>query len=301
MTDTPFDPAGVTQRALGDLVRGYGPASLDSSQLVTQVLPDLMAGADREAALVQAAAAAGVGRLLTERIGHGMAASSAVRDIGAMLAQRHAFDRRACDWVVGQYALALGYSLEPETQVRNGPTGDPETTEPTGPTAPVPGPPPPVRPHRTGLIVGASGVVVAAIAIGVAVAVTTGGNHTTGANCLIGNWRSTSMHIDGGTITSGGITITYSVGGTGHGTTDIHETLNGTANAYVSNYTFDYAATESGITYTNVAGSYTVTDATGKKDNETLDSFNDDQYLCSGDTLEIVTPDDGSSQMYARR
>lgn len=297
MTDTPIDPAGVTQRALGDLVRAYGPAALDSSQLITQVAPDLMAGADREAALVRAAAAASVGRLLTERIGHGMAPSAAVRDIGAILAQRHAFDRRACDWVVGQYALALGYSLEPQTVVPGRDTTDQDVPVSTGPTPPGSQP---IRPRRTGLIVGVAGVTVAAIAIGVAVAVATGGNHTTGANCLIGSWRSTSMHIDGGEITSGGVTITYSVGGTGHGATNINETLNGTPNRYDSSYTFDYAATESGITYTNVTGSYTVTDSTGKKDTETLDSFNDDQYLCNGDTLEIVTPDDGSSQTYAR-
>ncbi len=299
MTDTPLDPAGVTQRALGDVVRAYGPTALDSTQLITQMLPDLMAGADREAALVQAAASAGVGRLLAERIGHGMAPGSAVRDIGAMLASRYAFDRRACEWITGQYALALGYSLEPETRVPGTTSGDREPGDVGARTGGHAGTPPPTRPRRTGLIVGAAGVVVAVVAIAVAVVVATGGNHSTGAACLVGTWRSTSMHIDGGQITSGGITITYSVGGTGHGTTDIHETLNDTPEVYASNYTFDYAATDSGITYTNVAGSYTVTDKTGT-DTEQLDSFNDDQYLCSGDTLEVVTPDDGAQQTYSR-
>jgi hypothetical protein len=109
VTDYPLDRSGQARNALAQVVRDYGPGGIDNPVLLNQVLPDLLPGGDREAALVLAAASARVGELLKDRITRGMPVDSAVRDVGTMLAGRNAFEQRACEWVVSEYSRAIGY------------------------------------------------------------------------------------------------------------------------------------------------------------------------------------------------
>jgi hypothetical protein len=322
VTDLELDPTGVARRTLEEVARDRGPAALDDPRLLGQLLPDLMAGAEREAALVSAAASAGVGHLLIERVGRGMPSDAVIRDIALMLAQRHAFDIRACDWIVTQYARILGVPVAPATlpvtdhgipeQRPNDTTVQPVDSprHPTDRTRIDPGTPdgdrtPAGRRRRTGAVAAIVVVVLALLAVG-GVVLFTGESAPpkTGADCLVGSWRSTSVLVRDGTVTGGGITVTYHPGGTGDGNANFTEAVNsdngGGVVTYVASYTFDYAATAGGITYTNVDGTSTTTGPDGPQ-TAPVSSFGDETFSCTGDTLHVDVPDEGGSQTYARR
>lgn len=144
MTDFSLDRAGSARLALSDVIRDYGIAGIDDDKLLGQLLPDLMAGAPRETALVQAAALARVGRLLTERIGASIPPESAVRDVAAILTERTAYDANACLWVVAEYAHAIGHPVVLTPPGQRGPVD-------TGPIGgePVVGGPVDGGPHYT--------------------------------------------------------------------------------------------------------------------------------------------------------
>jgi hypothetical protein len=349
VTDLQLDPTGVARRTLDEVARQHGPSALDDPLLLGQLLPDLMAGAQREAALVSAAASAGVGRLLTERVGHGIPTDAAIRDIALVLAQRHAYDIRACDWIVTEYARVLGVPLSIPTVpvAREGnpealrglpgtaqnPTGSPNnatgsphnpTESPHNPTGTTqnatgtvqrspehtridPGAPglEPVparrRGRRTALVVTVV-VVLLAAGVGVLLATRKSTPPKTGADCLVGTWRSTSVLLRDGTVTTGGVNVTYHPGGTGDGSVNITEDLSDDQGGVVTiteNYTFNYAATDSRITYTNVHGN-SVTVGPSGSDPEEMSSLGDDMFTCTGDSLHVDSPDIGGSQTYAR-
>src|SRR5215467_183694 len=109
VTDYPLDRSGQARGALAQVVRDYGPGGIDNPALLNQLMPGLLPGGDREAALILAAASARVGELLKDRITRGMPVDSAVRDVSTMLAGRNAFEQRACEWVVAEYSRAIGY------------------------------------------------------------------------------------------------------------------------------------------------------------------------------------------------
>src|SRR5215813_1108180 len=111
VTDYDLDRSGDARMTLSRVVRDYGRAGIDDAKLLSTLLPDLMPGSDREAALLLAAANASVGTLLADRIGHGMPPDGAVRNVSSILANRNAFEPRACEWVVSEYARALGYPV----------------------------------------------------------------------------------------------------------------------------------------------------------------------------------------------
>jgi hypothetical protein len=123
VTDYPLDRSGTARGALAQVVRDYGPGGIDNPALLNQLLPDLLPGSEREAALVLAAASARVGELLKDRINRGMAVDSAVRDVSAMLAGRNAFEPRACEWVVSEYSRAIGYPVASAPQAPAGMPG----------------------------------------------------------------------------------------------------------------------------------------------------------------------------------
>lgn len=359
VTDLQFDPTGVARRTLDEVVRDHGPAALDDARLMGQLLPDLMAGAEREAALVSAAAGSGVGSLLTERVSHGIPIDAAIRDISLMLSQRHAYDVRACDWIVTEYARILGVPVSPSTLpvARSAPesheppttTQDPGTSversagtvperstgtvpylsevsgQPPGAVrqspdrtrvdaVPQPGAPengtPPVRRRRTGLVVAIVVVVLLAAAVVVVLATRKSTPPKTGADCLIGTWRTSSVLVRDGIVSNGGLDTTYRPGGTGEGSINYTETLtsgDGGTVTVVGHYTFNYAATDGSITptdgsitYTNVQGTINTTGPNGP-DNEQLTSVGDESFSCTGDQLLINSPDLGGSQLYERR
>lgn len=342
VTDLQFDPSGVARRTLDEVAKQHGPSALDDSRLLAQLLPDLMAGAEREAALVSAAASAGVGRLLTERVSHGMPTDAAIRDVALVLSQRHAYDIRACDWIVAEYAQVLGVpqlspstvpvarsggaGVEPRTNIQHPGTGspagtryDPATTQhgvasatqdgtavqrspdhTSVDTGAPGGTPAPSRRRRTGLIVA---VVVLLAGLAGVLAFTLGSAPAkTGADCLVGSWRSTSVLLRDGTVTRGGVTVTYKPGGTGDGSVSFTEALDdpkGGSATLTENFTFNYAATDSKITYTNVNGHSTTNGPDGPQSNP-ISSLGDEPYSCTGNTLHVDDPDIGSSQVYSR-
>lgn len=109
---TIYDRSGEARRALRDIIDGYGQAGADDARLVNSLLPDLLPGSPPEAKLLVAAATFRVASMLSERI-PAMPPATAVRDVATLLAHREAMDARACQWVVGEYALAMGYELVP--------------------------------------------------------------------------------------------------------------------------------------------------------------------------------------------
>lgn len=131
VSEPSYDRSGAARQALQEIYRDYGLSGIDNDALLNQLLPDLLAGSPREAGLLQAAAAADVGRLLTDRFNGQMPPDAAVRDVAAVLMDRNALDSNACLWVVSEYAAALGHPV----------TLAPAGLAPTDPIAPVPGAP----------------------------------------------------------------------------------------------------------------------------------------------------------------
>jgi hypothetical protein len=116
------------------------------------VLPDLLSGAPLAANLLTAAAAAGVGRLLTERFAASIPAEAAVRDVASLLSQRSALDIAAALWVVAEYARVLGRPVAegalatmappaPMPPVHQMPPQGPAPMQQMAPPAQVPGQP----------------------------------------------------------------------------------------------------------------------------------------------------------------
>src|SRR5215467_4154644 len=110
MSDS-FDASGEARRALSDIHRDHGITGIDNETLVSALLPDLMPGTPRETNLLLAAASAGVGGLLSDRINRGVPAEAAVRDVAALLMDRNALDRGATRWVVSEYAAVIGHPV----------------------------------------------------------------------------------------------------------------------------------------------------------------------------------------------
>src|SRR5215470_1592379 len=110
MTQSTYDANGDARRALQFVYANYGAAAIDDPKMLNTLLPDLLPGEPLESHLLLAAAGAGVGRLLRDRIAS-MPAETAVRDVAAMLVARNALDPRACRWVVSEYAIALGHPV----------------------------------------------------------------------------------------------------------------------------------------------------------------------------------------------
>src|SRR5262249_17999785 len=160
--------------------------------------------------------------------------------VAALLGQRHLFDRSACEWVVGEYALAMG--LTTATPGVPGP-GVPGPGVP-GPGVPGPGEVPMPRvpgenwtvpapdqvavgnaPRRTGgvvAIVVVAAVVVAAGVFGIVKLVSSGGAKSAAA-CLLGTWVATDLSNANREVTddNSAITMYFRDDGTGGGHTDI--------------------------------------------------------------------------------
>ena len=317
VSDLSLDREGAARAALADVVRGYGVAGLDDQRLMGQLLPDLMAGSEREAAVVLAAAGSKVGQLLAERIAHGLPVDSAIRGVAALLGQRHLFDPSACEWVVAEYALAMGLISTPPAPV----------------PVPVPGPPPGVpgpggmpmprlpgdnwtvqapgpvvvgaTPRRTGFIVAivvVAAVVVAAGIFGI-VKIASPGAAKTGAACLVGTWVATNLSNANREVTDANSALTryFKDDGTGGGHSDITSVPTSgdpVTTHFVGDFTFHYRATATTITYPDVAGSW----EQSTDSDTTHGSFNfpDETYTCEGDSLQL-TSESSSALLYTRQ
>lgn len=142
MTDSPYGSEGAARQALSDILRDFGETGLDNDRLVNVVLPDLLPESPREASLLRAAASVGVAGLLRARLAQGMGIEAAVRDVAAMVIDRHAIEHEAGLWVVTAYANALGYELSVPSRIA--PADDPAQSHMSASPPPWPVPPWPV-------------------------------------------------------------------------------------------------------------------------------------------------------------
>lgn len=319
VTDVPLDRDGAARQALAEIIRDYGPTGIDDPKLLNRLLPDLLAGANREAALLLAAASAGVGRLLAERTGHGMPIESAVRDVSTMIAARNAFDRLACDWVVNTYAQAMGL-LAPSVS-RSGTFSDPTRVDSVSrhpqtlpadrapeitsydrqsTSAPPGGSGVPVRrKRRTGLIIGVVGAVLVVGAGGVAFVVLTG-TPKTGAACLVGDWNVTVLRS--GTLLGGDETVSFHSDGSGvqlQNNAVIRDDSG--IDTYNGALFFRYQADDSLIHISQLNGTVRVTNSNGTtEDVPVTNDTNDRKFTCHGDSLTL-TDSTGSQTEFQRQ
>jgi hypothetical protein len=165
MSDTSYDQTGAARQALRDIYRDRGVAGIDDDKLLNQMLPDLLPAEPREAGLLRAAASISVGSLLGDRLNRQMPTESAVRDVAAILVERHAIDQSAALWVVSEYAGVLGHPIAVPPTISPDPTavlapgmatamagGPGPVTPPPNPygTQPTQGYPPPGGPAYPG-------------------------------------------------------------------------------------------------------------------------------------------------------
>ena len=117
-----------------------GPGVLSDRVLMAGVIKDYLPDAPRETGILLAAVEHGVPRTLRERVLEGMDASTAIRLTASWFSDVTLYTRDACDWAVGEIALALGLStpVAPGSQPQPQPTADV-----TAGPGPQPQPPPP--------------------------------------------------------------------------------------------------------------------------------------------------------------
>jgi hypothetical protein len=117
-----------------------GPGVLSDRVLMAGVIKDYLPDAPRETGILLAAVEHGVPRTLRERVLEGMDASTAIRLTASWFSDVTLYTPDACDWAVGEIALALGLS----TPVAPGPQPQPQpTADVTAGPGPQPQPPPP--------------------------------------------------------------------------------------------------------------------------------------------------------------
>src|SRR5260221_1486607 len=110
MPSSSWDVNGQARRALQVIVRGpaLGPEVLSRPQMMANVLKDLLPDSPREASMLVGAAEAHIPGMLHGNLSQGLDPETAVRLAAATFAERAPFAPEACDWVVGELAIALG-------------------------------------------------------------------------------------------------------------------------------------------------------------------------------------------------
>jgi hypothetical protein len=126
-----------------------GPGVLSDRVVMAGVIKDYLPDAPRETGILLAAVEHGVPRTLRERVLEGMDASTAIRLTASWFSDVTLYTPDACDWAVGEIALALGLS----TPVAPGPQPQPQPTADVtaGPGPQPPPPPPPPRQPAAGV------------------------------------------------------------------------------------------------------------------------------------------------------
>src|SRR5580704_16225165 len=107
-----WDEGDEAQNALRAIVSNpvYGIAALSSSQIMANLLKDLLPDAPREVSILVAAAEAGVASNLRDRVSQGMDVGTASAVVAGSFAASTPFKPEACNWAVSEIAGALGLS-----------------------------------------------------------------------------------------------------------------------------------------------------------------------------------------------
>lgn len=107
-----WDESDEAQNALRAIVSNpvYGVAALSSSQMMANLLKDLLPDAPREVSILVAAAEAGVASNLRDRVSQGMDVGTASAVVAGSFAASTPFKPEACSWAVSEIAGALGLS-----------------------------------------------------------------------------------------------------------------------------------------------------------------------------------------------
>jgi Domain of unknown function (DUF4190) len=110
-----WDEGDEAQNALRAIVSNpvYGVAALSSSQIMANLLKDLLPDAPREISILVAAAEAGVASNLRDRVSQGMDVGTASAVVAGSFAASTPFKPEACSWAVSEIAGALGLSRPP--------------------------------------------------------------------------------------------------------------------------------------------------------------------------------------------
>jgi Domain of unknown function (DUF4190) len=105
-----WDESDEAQNALRAIVSNpvYGVAALSSSQMMANLLKDLLPDAPREVSILVAAAEAGVASNLRDRVSQGMDVGTAAAVVAGSFAASTPFKPEACSWAVREIAGALG-------------------------------------------------------------------------------------------------------------------------------------------------------------------------------------------------
>lgn len=100
------------RRALRAIVSdpAYGVAALSSSQIMANLLKDLLPDAPREVSILVAAAEADVASNLRDRVSQGMDVGTACAVVAGSFAATTPYRPEACSWAVSEIAGALGLS-----------------------------------------------------------------------------------------------------------------------------------------------------------------------------------------------
>jgi hypothetical protein len=133
-----WDEGDEAQNALRAIVSnpGYGVAALSSSQIMANLLKDLLPDAPREISILVAAAEAGVASNLQDRVSQGMDVGTAAAVVAGSFAASTPFKPEACSWAVSEIAGALGLS-RPPAGLAPGSSIPPGSSVPGGGAAPT--------------------------------------------------------------------------------------------------------------------------------------------------------------------
>jgi hypothetical protein len=113
-SQSPLDERSEAHDALSSAVANYGTRVLDNSQMLGNVVTDLLPDSPRERNLLIAAAEAGVAAELNQHVQEQhVDAGTAVQLVAHGLAERKSIDAAASMWVTTEYARALGYPVHP--------------------------------------------------------------------------------------------------------------------------------------------------------------------------------------------
>jgi hypothetical protein len=138
--DQVWDPAGEAGSALARVVEGFGPQVLGRADMLDGLLQDDIPQLPREAALLTAAARAGVAELLAERVGQGISPQAAVSMAATEMTARTAVDASGAPWAAGVFARVLGYPVQ-QAAVRAAAVTRPADLDPTITDRPADAPP----------------------------------------------------------------------------------------------------------------------------------------------------------------
>jgi Domain of unknown function (DUF4190) len=107
----------------------HGAAALSNPRTMSNLLKDLLPDAPREKTVLVAAAEAGLANTLRDHVAQGVDSATAVRLTASQFSANTSFTPEACDWVAGEFAIALGISDSAPGPV----------SSPPGPVQPPPG------------------------------------------------------------------------------------------------------------------------------------------------------------------